>query len=139
MVCRTMLKLIAILGVFFYGLLLFTAEATPADAGPVVSTVTWDKEFRPIYPEAASYPRATALSDGRVMITFAHPTPVGRVSGSVNQGQSWTAPVHLLGDPDDPANRNPLQVLNDGPVLTLSNHRGKIWVKAGATDGTPGP
>ena len=385
MVCRTMLKLIAILGVFFNCLSILAAEATTADAGPVVSTVTWDKEFRPIYPEAASYPRATALSDGRVMMTFAHPTSVGKaiacvfssdggktwagyrricehphaggsrqcvspatgrwdragslpssrpqgshlphrslveqgrepvgcpihrrhrdtgnlgtvpavvarwhgsgvlrqrrrllpgpadrnadidgrrhvlgdaddgrrkkgsrdgmpgvvrlngqellvvfeaqdqppfrfvirgvrssdlgrtwsatrqliyrpnnlvaapwaagapsiirlpdgrlmvsfqsdennafVAGdrrrdpthskydylwhthfacvtSVDQGKSWTAPVHLLGGPDDPANWNALQVLNDGTVLALSNHRGRIWVKAGTTDGTPGP
>ena len=58
---------------------------------------------------------------------------------SVDQGQSWTAPVHLLGGPDDPANWNALQVLNDGTVFALSNHRGRIWVKTGATDETPGP
>jgi hypothetical protein len=58
---------------------------------------------------------------------------------SVDQGKSWTAPVHLLGGPDDPANWNALQVLNDGTVLALSNHRGRIWAKAGTTNGTPGP
>ncbi len=51
MVCRTMLKLIAIRGVFFNCLSILAAEATTADAGPVVRMVTWDKEFRSIYPE----------------------------------------------------------------------------------------
>jgi hypothetical protein len=61
-----MLTLTAFLGVFFGCLSILAAEATPTDTGPVVRTVTWDKEFQPTYPEAASYPRATALSDGRV-------------------------------------------------------------------------
>ena len=58
---------------------------------------------------------------------------------SLDQGKSWMAPVHLLGGPDDPANWNALQVLNEGTVLALTNHRGRIWVKAGATDGEPKP
>jgi hypothetical protein len=111
----------AAIGVFFYGLLLLTAEATPADAGPVVSTVTWDKEFRPIYPEAASYPRATALSDGRVMVAFAHPTSVGKAIACVfssDGGRTWAGYRRICEHPTpvDLDNAFPLQ-LADGTVL----------------------
>ena len=121
MVCRTMLKLIAILGVFFNCLSLLAAEATTADAGPVVSTVTWDKEFRPIYPEAASYPRATALSDGRVMMTFAHPTSVGKAIACVfssDGGKTWAGYRRICEHPTpvDLDNAFPLQ-LADGTML----------------------
>jgi len=87
-----MLKRVATIGVFFYGLLLLAAEATAADAG----SVTWERAFRPIYPEAASYPRATALSDGGVLVAFAHPTPVGKAIACVvssDGGKSWGTPV----------------------------------------------
>ena len=121
MVCRTMLKLIAILGVFFNCLSILTAEATPADAGPVVMTDTWDKEFRPIYPEAASYPRATALSDGRVMVAFAHPTSVGKAIACVfssDSGRTWAGYRRICKHPTpvDLDNAFPLQ-LADGTVL----------------------
>jgi hypothetical protein len=68
-----MLRRVATIGVFFFGPLLLAAQTTAADAG----SVTWEKDFRPIYPEAAAYPRAAVLSDGRVLVAFAHPTPVG--------------------------------------------------------------
>ena len=111
----------AAIGVFFYGLLLLTAEATPADAGPVVMTDTWDKEFRPIYPEAASYPRATALSDGRVMAAFAHPTAVGKAIACVfssDGGKTWAGYRRICEHPTpvDLDNAFPLQ-LADGTVL----------------------
>lgn len=116
-----MLKLIAMLGVFFNCLSILAAEATPADAGPVVSTVTWDKEFRPIYPEAASYPRATALSDGRVMVAFAHPTSVGKAIACVfrsDSGRTWAGYRRICEHPTpvDLDNAFPLQ-LADGTVL----------------------
>ena len=116
-----MLKLIAILGVFFNCLSILAAEATTADAGPVVRTVTWEKEFRPIYPEAASYPRATALSDGRVMVTFAHPTSVGKAIACVfssDGGKTWAGYRRICEHPTpvDLDNAFPLQ-LADGTVL----------------------
>jgi len=54
--------------VFLNCLLLLAAVATAADA----VSVTWEKGFRPIYPEAAAYPRAAVQSDGRVQVAFAH-------------------------------------------------------------------
>jgi len=116
-----MLKWIAILGASFNCLFLPAAEVTTAAAGPVVSTVTWDKEFRLIYPEAASYPRATALSDGRVMVAFAHPTLVGKAIACVfsnDGGKTWAGYRRICEHPTpvDLDNAFPLQ-LADGTML----------------------
>jgi hypothetical protein len=113
-------------------------------------------------PWAAGAPSIIRLPDGRLMVSFqsdetnafvagdrrrdpAHPqydylwhTHLAYVT-SLDRGKSWMAPVHLLGGPDDPANWNALQVLHEGTVLALTNHRGRMWVKAGATDGKPKP
>lgn len=121
MICRTMLKLIAILGIPCNCLLLPAAEIATADAGPVVGTVAWDWEFRPIYPKSASYPRATALSDGRVMVAFAHPTSVGKAIACVvsnDGGKTWAGYRRICEHPApvDLDNAFPLQ-LADGTVL----------------------
>ncbi len=41
--------------------------------------------------------------------------------------------------PDDPANWNALYTGNDGTVLALSNHCGRIWGKTGTIGGKPKP
>jgi hypothetical protein len=128
-----MLKWIAILGVFFNSLLLPAAEVTTADAGPVVSTVTWDKEFRPIYPEAASYPRATPLSDGRVMVAFAHPTSVGKAIACVfssDGGKTWAGYRRICEHPTpvDLDNAFPLQLADGSMLVAYRRHDRKDQV-----------
>lgn len=122
--------------------------------------------YCPQHPVAASWsagaPSIIRLPDARLMVSFQsdeknafvagdrHRDPAYRTYNylwhthfacitSLDQGESWMAPVHLLGGPDDPANWNSLYAVNDGTVLALSNHRGKIWIKAGAADGKPKP
>ena len=112
-----MLRLVATTGVFFNGLLLLAAEAAAADAG----SVTWENAFRPIYSEAAYYPRATALADGRLLVAFAHPTPVGKAIACVfssDGGKTWTNYRRISEHPKpvDLDNAFPLQ-LADGTVL----------------------
>jgi hypothetical protein len=114
-----------------------------------------------VAPWAAGAPSIIRLRDGRLMVSFQSDEKNTFVAGdprrdpthseynylrhtqfacvtSLDQGQSWSAPVHLHGGPDDPANWNALYTGNDGTVFALSNHRGRIWVKAGATDGKLG-
>lgn len=111
------MALVPTTSVFFNWLLLLAAQTTAADAG----SVTWEKDFRPIYPEVASYPRATVLSDGRVLVAFAHLTPVGRAIACVvssDSGKSWAGYQRICEHPKpvDLDNAFPLQ-LADGTVL----------------------
>ena len=116
-----MLKLITVVGICVTCPPLLATDAPTADAGSVVRTVTWEKEFRPIYSEAASYPRATALSNGRVMVAFARPTSVGKAIACVfssDGGKTWAGYRRICEDPSpvDLDNAFPLQ-LTDGTVL----------------------
>jgi hypothetical protein len=131
-----MLRRVATIGVFFFGLLLLAAQTTAADAG----LVTWEKDFRPIYPEAAVYPRAAVLSDGRVLVAFAHPTPVGRAIACVvssDGGKLWAGYQRICEHPKpvDLDNAFPLQ-LADGTVLVAyrrhnrRNHEFRIEVSS---------
>ena len=129
-------RLVAATSVFFNWLLLLTAQTTAADAG----SVTWEKDLRPIYPEAAAYPRAAVLSDGRVLVAFAHPTPVGRAIACVvssDGGNSWAGYRRICEHPKpvDLDNAFPLQ-LADGTVLAAyrrhnrRNHESRIEVSS---------
>lgn len=118
--------------------------------------------YRPSNPLAtrwaAGAPSITRLLDDRLMVSFQSDERIEHLGGdrhrdpnhpgynylwhthfayvtSVDHGKSWLAPVHLLGGPNDPANWNALYTLNNGAVLALANHRGKIWIKTGATAG----
>ncbi|NLF70482.1 MAG: hypothetical protein GX575_15730 [Candidatus Anammoximicrobium sp.] len=107
-------------------------------------------------PWSAGAPSIIRLRDGRLMVSFQSDEKNAFVAGdrrrdpaqrtynylrhthfacvtSLDQGRSWTAPVPLLGGPDDPANWNALYVVPDGAVFALSNYRGKIWINAGAS------
>jgi hypothetical protein len=113
-------------------------------------------------PWAAGAPSIIRLLDGRLMVSFQSDENNAFLAGdrrrdpthseynylrhtqfacvtSLDQGESWSVPVHLLGGPDDPANWNALYAVNDGTVFALSNHRGRIWIKTGATNGRPKP
>jgi hypothetical protein len=111
------IKLIAIAVVFLNCLLLRAAERHHADA----DSVSWEHAFRPIYSEAAYYPRATALADGRLLVAFAHPTPAGKAIAclfSRDGGKTWTnyRRISERPAPIDLDNAFPLQ-LADGTVL----------------------
>lgn len=120
-----MLRRIANNSFFFNWLLLLAAETTAADAG----SVSWEKDFRPIYPEAAAYPRAAVLSDGRLLVAFAHPTPAGRAIACVvssDGGKSWAGYQRICEHPKpvDLDNPFPLQ-LADGTVLVAYRHHNR--------------
>ena len=112
-----MIKQVAIAGVFLNCLLLVAAEEHHVDA----DSVTWEQAFRPIYSEAAYYPRATTLTDGRLLVTFAHPTPAGKAIAclfSSDGAKTWTNYRRISEHPKpvDLDNAFPLQ-LADGTVL----------------------
>ena len=129
-------------------------------------SVTRQLIYRPDNPVAAPWaagaPSIIRLLDGRLIVSFQSDEknaflagdrrrdPAYRTYnylshthfaciGSLDQGRSWTAPLHLLGGPDDPANWNALHAVNDGTVFALSNYRGRIWIRTGAILGEPGP
>ncbi len=116
-----MLRWIAFIGICVTCRSLLAVEVTEANAGTSARTITWERDFRPIYSERASYPRATALSDGRMLVTFAHPTPGGRAIACVfsgDGGKTWTGYRRICehSHPVDLDNAFPLQ-LTDGTVL----------------------
>lgn len=116
-----MFRWIAIIGICIFCRFFLTADAAESNANSAGKTVVWETDFRPIYSEAASYPRATALVDGRVMVTFAHPTPKGRAIACVSSsdsGKTWTNYRRICEypTPTDLDNAFPLQ-LADGTVL----------------------
>ena len=139
-----MLKLITVVGICVTCPSLLAADAPTADTGSVVRTVNWEKEFRPIYSEAASYPRATALSDGRVLVAFAHPTSVGRAIACVfssDGGKTWTGYRRICEHPTpvDLDNTFPLQ-LTDGTVLVSADlHQGLTYGLPAGSNRSVGP
>ena len=139
-----MLKLITVVGICVTCPPLLAADAPTADTGSVVRTATWEKEFRPIYSEAASYPRATALSDGRVLVAFAHPTSVGKAIACVfsnDGGKTWTGYRRICEHPTpvDLDNTFPLQ-LTDGTVLVSADlHQGLTYGLPAGSNRSVGP
>jgi len=128
----------------------FLPTSSWASESPFQTPIAWEKEFRPIYPSRASYPRVTQLSDGTLLATFAHPTPERRAIGCVfsrDGGMTWGSYHRILDQskPVDLDNAFPLQ-LPDGSVLaayrrhTLGTYRievhasidgGKHWALRG--------
>jgi len=113
-----MFRWIAIISICISCRIVLAAESNASSPG---KTIAWEVDFRTIYSEPASYPRATALADGRVMVTFAHPTPLGRAIACIfsrDRGKTWTHYRRICEYPmpTDLDNAFPLQ-LTDGTVL----------------------
>ena len=122
-----MLKVIATIGVFFNCLSLLAADAAEANAGSPAATIRWEGQFLPIYSGRASYPRATALSDGRILVAFSHPTPGGKAIACVfsrDGGRTWAGYRRICEYPNpvDLDNAFPLQLADGTSLVAYRRH-----------------
>ena len=93
---------------------------------PLKTSINWEAEFRLIYPNRASYPRLTQLSDGTLLATFARSTPERKAIGCVSSrdgGRTWGhyRQIFEQSKPVDLDNAFPLQ-LPDGTILVAYRH-----------------
>jgi hypothetical protein len=122
-----MLRWIALVGICVACRLNPAALAIEAQTAPPAATIVWDGGFRPIIAEKAAYPRAAALADGRLLVTFARTTPTAREIACVvsrDGGKTWTDYRRICAQPRgvDLDNAFPLQLADGTIVVAYRRH-----------------